>query len=240
MKKIGTLIAGLFVALMLHAENADDIIKKHIDAMGGADKLKSLKSVKMEGKSLWGGNMEIPFVIYIKNSEAFKMEVSIQDKKMIQCVKGDSGWTVQPWQGTGAPEKMSADEVKAEKESADIGGDLFNYKDKGYKVELIGKEDMEGTEAYKLKVTKKDDNVKFIYLDASTYYILKETEKFKFQDKEVESEQLFSNYKTVDGYVFAFTHEQRAVGEPTGQVTNFEKIEINPKIDDSVFVMPKK
>src|SRR6185503_21110682 len=121
--------------------------------------------------------------------------------------------------------------MKEDKEERDITGPLFNYKEKGNKVELVGKEELEGTDAYKLKITRPSGDVSYQYIDAGNYLLLKETSKQKFQDKEVESESLMSNYKMVDGFNFPFTIEMRQVGESTGQILTVENIEVNPKVD---------
>jgi hypothetical protein len=133
---------------------------------------------------------------------------------------------------------MNAEQIRESKDEMDINGSLFNYKEKGNTVEYIGKEDMEGTDTYKLKVTKKTGDIEYVYLDASSYLKLKETSKHKFEDKEIESESLFSNYKKVDGIMFPFTVEQREKDSSQGQAMNFETIEVNPKVDNAMFRMP--
>ncbi len=226
------------VSVNIFAQSAEDIVNKHFEALGGKDKFKELKTLKMNGKFTMMG-MDIPFNIALVNGKCYKFNMTFQGMDMVQCVTGDSGWFISPFEGKKDPEKMPADMIKESKSRMDLGGPLFNYKEKGNKVELVGKEDMEGTEIYKIRVTEKEGDVTYYYIDATSYLLLKETSKHKFKDKEVEGEELYSNYKKVDGMMFPFSMESRAVGESEGQVMTYETIEVNPKIDETIFKMPK-
>jgi hypothetical protein len=217
----------------------DEVIDNHFKAMGGKEKFEKLKSLKMTGSIDIGPDMKAPFTIYMKDSNKFLFTMELQGMKMMQALNVDSGWFIQPWGGKTDPERMSPEDVRTAKDQADIGGPLLNYKKKGHTVELLGKEDMEGTDAYKLRVTKKSGDVSYIYLDANSYLQLKETSKRKFNDKEVETASISSNYKSVDGIMFPFTMEERASADASqGQAMKIDKIEINPVVDDSMFKMP--
>ena len=168
-----------------------------------------------------------------------RFELELQGMKMIQALEGDSGWSINPFAGKTDPERMDPEAIKESKDQADFTGALFNYKEKGSKVEFLGKEDMEGTDTYKLMVTKKSGDISYFYIDASTYLELKETSKHKFKDKEMESAGLSSNYKSVDGLMFPFSMESRGGDDASqGQTINIESIEVNPVIDPSIFKMP--
>ena len=167
------------------------------------------------------------------------MDMTIQGMTMVTAFSGESGWYISPFEGKTDPEKMNEDMIKQSKQETDITGPLFNYKEKGNKVELIGKEEMEGTDAFKLKITRPTGDIVYFYIDAQNYLLLKETRKQKMRDKEIESETLFSNYKIVNGINFPFVMEERAVGESSGQAFTVESIEVNPKVDDSIFKMPE-
>lgn len=239
MRYIFSLSTFLFLfTFSLQAQSVDEIINKYVQAMGGKEKLKALKTVKISGKAEFGPGMSVPFNVYVKHKQAFRFEMTFQGLQMVQVATPDSGYYIEPFSGKKDPERMNAEMVKESKSQLDMTGPLVDYKEKGNTVELIGKEDMEGTETWKIKVTEKDGDVSYHYLDAETFYELKETRKQKFEDKEVEGEVLYSNYKEVNGYVFPFTMEQREVGESKGQVMNYESIEINTKLDEELFKWP--
>jgi hypothetical protein len=239
MKKILILTSlFLFTTVMAFAQTADEIVNKNIEAMGGKDKLAGMKTLKMVANVDIGPNMKAPMTMYIVNDKAFRMELEFQGMKMINAYEGETGWYINPFGGKKDPENMNAEQIRETKNELDLSGSLFNYKEKGHKVELLGKEDMEGTDTYKLKVTKKSGDVEYLYLDAATYLELKKTRKTKFEDKEVESESLSSNWKKVDGIMFPFTVEQRQKDASQGQAVNIDSYEVNAKIDESMFKMP--
>ncbi len=240
-KKLFVAILFLFVASSTIAQSVDEIIDNHFKAMGGKDKFANLKSIKMTGNLDIGPDMKAPFTIYLKDGNKFLFTMELQGMKMMQALTVDSGWFIQPWGGKTDPERMSPDQIKDGKDQAEqmLGGPLLDYKKKGNTVEYLGKEDMEGTDTYKLKVTKKSGDVSYIFLDATTYFQLKETSKHKFQDKEVEGASIHSNYKSVDGLMFPFTMEERSSADASqGQAMNVDKIEVNIPIDESMFKMP--
>jgi hypothetical protein len=120
----------------------------------------------------------------------------------------------------------------------DLAGALYNYKEKGHSVELIGKEDMEGTEVYKLKIAKKSGDIEYDFIDAESFLKLKETTTHKFNDKEVSGDVILSDYRKVGDMMFPFSMENREAGASTGQALKVETVEVNPTIDNSIFKMP--
>lgn len=223
----------------VNAQSVDQVVKKYMDARGGEDRWSKLSTLKMHGSIEIAPNMTAPFTMFFKDKNKFRFELELQGMKMIQALDGDSGWSVMPFMGKMDPERMSAEEIKSAKEQADFTGDLHDYKKKGNQVEVLGTEDMEGTETIKVKVLKKNQDITYLNLDATSYLTLKESQKIKMQDKEVESFTYPSNYKEVNGYTFPFSFEVRGSDqESMGQVMNIEKIEINPVIEDALFLMP--
>jgi hypothetical protein len=237
-KKIVFTTCMLFIGALTFAQTADEIVNKNIEAMGGKDKIAGIKTMKMVASIDIGPNMKAPITMYVVNNKSVRTDLEFQGMKMMSAAEGDSGWVVNPFGGKKEAERMNGEQIRESKEQMDIAGSLFNYKEKGSTVEYIGKEDMEGTDTYKLKVTKKTGDIEYLYLDAATYLTLKQTTKRKFEDKEVEGESLFSNYKKVDGIMFPFTIEARAKDSSQGQAINFETVEVNPKIDNAMFKMP--
>ena len=234
------LIIGLFISTISFGQSADEIVSRYLDAVGGKKSLDAIKSVKMTGSVEVGPNMKAPFSMIMKDKTKSRFELEIQGMKMITAVSGDSGWKVVPFTGKTDPERMSPEEVKDSKEQADFTGDLYNWKEKGSAVELVDKEDMEGTEVFKVKITKKEGDITYMYLDAVSYLPLKQSTKIKMKDKEMETATLFSNYKAVNGIKFAFAMEMRQGDDATspGQVMTIETIEVNPAVSEDLFKMP--
>lgn len=240
MKKIIlTAICAAIVSAGAIAQTVDEVINKNITAMGGKEKVNSLKSVKMEG-NLEVQGMQIPTTMVMLNNKGMRSDFTLQGMTGSQVVTDKGGWMFMPFQGQQKPEPTPAEEVKASQVDLDLAGPLVDYKSKGHTVELLGKEDMEGTDVYKVKLNTKDGVIQTYYLDAETGYIIKASTKKKIGEKETDSVVLLSNYKkTDDGYVFPYTIEQTAEG--AGKVIiNITKVQTNVPVDESVFVMPVK
>jgi outer membrane lipoprotein-sorting protein len=218
-----------------HAQSVDDIIAKNIQARGG-DKLRAVQSVRMTGKLVVGPGIEAPVTIEIKRPGRMRLELVIQGMTIVQAVDGDAGWTIQPMTGKKDPERMSADDLKEAQDQADFEGPLVDYKKKGHKVELIGKEKIEGTDAYKLKVTKKNGDIETIFLDADAFLEIKSEGKRVVRGNPVEFESTTGDYKDVSGVMFPFSIEFGAKSEKAK--ISVTKVDVNPKIDDARFKMP--
>lgn len=229
--------AFLFCA-QASAQTVDELIKKSIDAQGGAEKLKAVKSIKVTGKIIQRG-LEIPITIQQKRPVMIRVDVTFQGKTQTGAYDGETGWKTNPFQGSPDPEKVAGDELKELQEQSDMDGPLVDYKAKGHTVELIGKEDMEGTPVYKLKLTLKNGDVRNIYLDAENSLPLKVSLKRKTPGGEIEADQYVGNYKPVNGVMFSFSLETKVKGQTVSQIA-FDKVEMDVTIDDSVFKMPAK
>ncbi|MDQ3022556.1 MAG: outer membrane lipoprotein-sorting protein [Bacteroidota bacterium] len=219
-------------------QTVDEVINNHANTMGGADKFMNIKTVKYSGQ-FSGDGVDIPMTMVVKRDGKAKMEMTYQGMNLIRASDGTSGWTLNPFQGGKEAQKIPAEEFKEMRKSAEIEGELINYKDKGYKAELLGKDDFEGSEIYKIKLTDKDGDVTYYLIDISTYLILKDSKKRKVGEKEINSETIYGNYQKVDGLMFPMSLEYIVVNSGSQKVT-VEKVELNTEVDDSVFKMPVK
>jgi len=219
----------------------DQIVQKHIDAQGGADKINAVQTMKVTGTaSLMGGQIDAPLTVIIKRPSSMRMELSVQGKSLVQAFDGTTAWMINPFMGSPDPQKSNDEDTQSVKEDADfVGGPLFDYKAKGSTVELLGKEDVEGSPAYKIKVTKKSGNVQYVYLDAQTFLAMRTSGKRKQMGQELDLETSHGNYKAVNGVMVPFSIDQKNAGKAIMQFT-VEKVEVNVPADDSIFRMPEK
>jgi outer membrane lipoprotein-sorting protein len=184
------------------------------------------------------GPMEAPFTVAKKRPENFRLEFTIQGMTGVQAYDGTTGWMVMPFMGKKDPEAMTPDMLKEFKDQADFDGAFVDYAKKGNKIELLGKADVEGTPAYKVKLTTKEGNETVVYIDAETFLEVKLEAKRKIQGQEVESETTLGNYQDVEGILMPFSIEIKTKGAPAGQAITIEKAELNVDIDDASFKMP--
>lgn len=223
--------------------SVDELLTKSIDAMGGAEKFKALKTLKMTGKMVvQNGAMEMPMVIQVKQPGAFRADTTVMGKVITQAFDGTSGWQISPMTGKLEAEKMSDEDVRRTREGFEtmVSGPFSNYKEKGTKIELVGKEDVEGTAAYNLKVTTKDGESSNVFLDSESYLPIKILAKSKQGATAFEMEMYPSDYKAVNGIMFSHSMEGKIKGGPAGAGFQMvmEKIEVDVPIDDAVFKMP--
>jgi hypothetical protein len=221
-----TMMAG---SIGTFAQTAEEIIEKHIQAIGGADNWKKINTYTMKG-SVNAGGMEIPVSITTSNGKGMRMEYDLMGMSNYMIITPTEGWMYFPAQGQTKPEPFTADQIKEMQDQLDVQGELVDYAKKGGKVEFLGKDDMEGTETYKVKFYSNTGKEKTLFFDVANYYLLRETEKVKADGKEMESTVNYSNFKKLpEGVTMPMTVESQM-----GPVTMSE-IVINPKVDESIF-----
>jgi len=225
-------------SLAIAQETVDDIIKKNIEARGGYENLKAVKTMKVTGKQMMQG-IEVPFTIFQKRPKLIRLEATVQGQTMVQAYDGENPWWINPFMGSTDPQKMPEDQAKSIQEQSDMDGHLVDYKDKGHTVELIGKEDMEGTEVYKIKVELKNGDIRYDLLDTEYFLELKTIAKIKRQGTEIEAETSVSDYKEVNGLMIAHSIETKVGGNVVSQII-IDTIEMDVDVDDSIFTMPAK
>jgi hypothetical protein len=218
-------------------ESADEVIAKYIEALGGRDKIDAVKTMRMTGKMVGMGGLEIPMVIENKRPNKTRRELNFQGMTGVQAYDGTTGWFVMPFAGRLEPEKMSDEDLKGMEEQADMDGALVDYKKKGHKIELMGKEEEDGSEVYKLKVTKKGGDVDYYFLDAEYFLPIKIKGSRSRQGTVFEFEASLGDYKEVNGLLVAHSIAQ-TTGVMGGSTVTFEKVEINVDLPDERFAMP--
>lgn len=238
-KGILPFLVGLAFAVPAAAQTAEEIIAKHIEAMGGLEKLKAVKTIRMTGKMTLGPGIEAPVVLELKRPNSLRMDITVQGMVGSQAFDGTTGWTLMPFQGSKAPQQMAADELKMTQEQADMDGPLVDYAAKGNTVELMGKEKIEGADVHKLKVTLKNGVVRTVYIDAEHFLQIRDESKRTIRGAEIDTETILGDYKEVEGLMFPHAIDSGQKGSPQRQKLMVEKIELNVPIDDARFKMPE-
>ena len=231
---------GLFVfALALQsarAQTVDEVIDKHVAAMGG-DKYSGIKGVRMDATAQIMG-MDLPSTTTIMQGRGMRSETTVQGSDIVQAIDGETGWMINPMTGQTTATALPADQVKMSAGQLDLTG-LYNYKTKGHKAELTGEETVEGAPAYVVKVDMANGATATHYISKDTHYILKSVINTEVQGQAVEVKTNFSNFKQVDGVTFPFTTEIESPAMPGVMTMNVNSVEVNPTVDESIFKMPK-
>lgn len=232
MKKVKFVLLStlcFMIAGAVHAQTADEIVSKYIDAIGGKEKLSKIKSVYTETASDVMGNQSTGKT-YMLDGKGYKSESDFGGQKLVQCFTDKSGWVVSPFGGVTDPVQMPAEQYNHGRSQIFTGGALYDYAAKGNKIELQGKEGNN----YKLKVTTSSNAEMTYYIDANTYYINKSVSKTEMQGQTIPITITYSDYKKTDfGNVMPYKAEID-LGQFTMAI-NTTKVEVNKDIDPAIF-----
>jgi hypothetical protein len=227
------IIFGLFILVLVcaqfaQAQTVDEVINKHIAALGGKENLAKIQNVVMEGSLNIQGN-DIALTLTKVNKKLNRQDISAMGMNGFDMTTDKEGWRYMPFQGMQKPEPKTEDEVKKGQSGLDVSGPLVDYAAKGNKVELQGKEDVEGAACYKLKITFASGKEVTYYIDIALGMInrIKETRKMNGEDTEMVTD--FSDYKDVEGVKMPFTITQQ-IG-----TISISGIKVNQTIPDSAF-----
>ena len=224
------------------AASLDDVLECNYETMGGIDNIKAVESARMTG-TMTMGPMQAPFMIEFQQPDRVRLEFEVQGMTAVQAYDGETGWAIMPFMGKTTPEKMADDQLKSVQEMAEWEGPLVDWESKGHSVELVGTEDIEGTEAYAVKVIRAgSEDVATYYLD--TEYCLPFLTKGMrdIQGNEMAFSQTIGDYKEVGDIVMAHSMISN-IGEgaaPIQQAITIETAELNVSdLSEDRFTMPE-
>ncbi len=239
MSRVLLMLAGLALfAIPTSAQTAEEILAKYIKTVGGADKIQAVKTLRRSGKFTGGGGFEAAILEENKRANLVRQEFSLQGLTAINAYDGKTGWKIEPWQGKKDPEPLGEEEMKQILEDSDFDGPLVNYQQKGNKLEFVGMEPVEGTDAFKLKLTLANGDVRYYYMDTDYYVPIKIDTKRMIRGAEREYETSLGDYKEVAGWYLPHSIEVNVKGSANRQKVTYDKIEANVPIDDNRFHIP--
>ena len=226
---LGFLIPGLIFAKFAKAQTVDEVINKYIDALGGKEKLMSLKSVRLDGVMNVQGT-DINITTTKLHMKGMRVDIVVAGTENYQIVTPEKGIIFMPIQGITSPTDMKEDQLKSGQIQLDVQSPLFNYKEKGTVVELLGSEILDGADNYKLKLTFKNAGTTTYFIGKDNLRLNKSVSKRNINGEEMELATTYSNYKqNEDGYWFAY-----ASSGVQGEMY-YDKIETNIAVDENIF-----
>jgi hypothetical protein len=232
------LLAIFCLDLSASSQTAEELVNKNIEAKGGMDKIKAVKSRRTTGKLIGGG---IVGTVGQENMRPnlVRESFSLQGMTQVQAYDGSTGWQIQPFGGRKDPEFMGEDDLRDLLIDSDFDGPLVDYKTKGNAVEYLGHDIVDGDDALRLKVTLKDGDIIYYYLDPDTYLeIRKETQEF-IRGSVRENVSDFGSYKPIAGVMYPFSIASGPKNDPSSwQTMTIDKIEVNIPLEMSEFAVP--
>lgn len=223
----------------------DEIINTYLENTGGIDNWKSLQGIRMEAKVNQGG-MEIPIEIVSLKSGKQYSKINFQGNDIYQGVfDGEVLWSTN-FQTMSAEKADAEGTANMKLDANDFPDSFIDYKEKGYTAELLGEENIEGTDTYKVKLVKEPKTIDGKEVEDVTYYYFdKEYMVLVAQDTEVKSGPMAGKiqritqgeYEEIDGFYFPKAMTQGIKDGPS-QPIQFTTIEINPEVDETTFAFP--
>ena len=229
------------VPLVAAPTTADELIARHLEARGGAAKLRAIRSVRFTGHTVSGGggfSQEAAWAQLLARPSRLRTESTLQGLTAVDGWDGREGWSLDPFGGRRDAERASADEAKDLARAADFDGPLVDWKEKGHRVEYLGTEDVDGTRAHKLRVLLRDGDQQVIWLDPDFSLVLRVATVQVVRGVERSSEADYGNYQQVGGVWFPFAIDLGAKNRPRNYHIVIERAEVNVDTDESLFSFP--
>lgn len=237
-KIIALVVPSLLCASFLTAQTAEEIIDNYINAIGGKELIQQISSVYTEGSLDAMGNMGT-IKTTLLSGKGFKQEIDVMGTQVVMCYTDTMGWQINPMTGNYSADYMPEAQFKSGKDNIYAGGPFANdYVTLGYKIELVGQENVLGVNAWKMKVMSPDGTESMYFFDPDTWYLIKTILKAEAMGAPMEIAVLFSDYqKPENGFAMPFTLETDYGGQffLTAKIT---KVEINQPVDVAVFAKP--
>jgi hypothetical protein len=235
-------IAAL-LALATHtafAYTAAELATKNVEAKGGIDKIAAIKSLRLAGTlRVNGDTLELALVTLVKRPHSIRNDATVQALTLVQAYDGTAAWQINPFQGRKDPERLSADDATELAESAaDFLGALVDYEAKGYKLDYLGTEDIDGTAAHKLRVTRPSGNLTYVYLDPEYFLEIRTIDRRIRRGVPEETVTDYGDYEKVAGVFFALAQESGAKDSSERRRLQVEKAEANLGLDAALFHFP--
>ncbi|HEY3786055.1 MAG TPA: hypothetical protein VGL55_12300 [Steroidobacteraceae bacterium] len=239
MRAIAIVLMALASPCVL-AYTADELATRNVEARGGADKVNAIRTLRMSGKLLLNdGALELGYTALIRRPGSIRYEAALQGLTKVQAYDGKQAWQINPFQGRKDAEKLSDDDAKGlGEDAADFIGTLVDYKAKGYRLDYLGTQDVDGTQAHKLRVTRPNGDTVLVYLDPDYFLEIRTIERRVEHGVPSETVTDYGDYEKVDGVYFALAQESGPKGSANRQKIQFDKAEANVPADEGEFRLP--
>jgi outer membrane lipoprotein-sorting protein len=223
----------------MDAGTGDSAARSRAFAMSSIGKMQPASRMSMSDKAEAEKQVQLPFTSEMKRGRKKRIELEFAGKTAVQVYDGSNGWLVRPYLNRNDVELFTAEQLQSEGQSADLDGYLVDYAAKGNKVDMEGVEKVEGKDAYKLKVTQKSGDVKYIWIDAQSFLDVRVSGPQRRMDGKMHNVYVYQrDFRSVSGVMVPYTLETTVEGYRDTHKMVLESVVINPKLDDSLFTKP--
>jgi outer membrane lipoprotein-sorting protein len=236
------LASGANVPAVPSGMSAAQVVERSVEARGGLQAWRAVQTMSYSGLLDAGGkkSAQLPFLLELKRSHKSRFELEFENDKALQVYDGVHGWKLRPYLNRRDVEPFTPDELRSASMEADLDGPLVDYAAKGSRVDLEGTDRVEGRDAYRLKVTVKGGETRHIWVDAQTFLETKIEGIPRRMDGKIRAvEVYYRDYRNVGGLMVPYVLETAVQGVRQSHKMTIESVQVNPKLDDSLFTAPK-
>jgi len=223
------------------ALTAAQIADRNVKARGGLEAWRAVRTLKMSGDLDAGGKPEVklPFAIYLRRPHQSRLELTFGGKSAVQVYDGTQGWKLRPFLNREDVEPFKPAELASASSAAELDGPLVDYARKGTRIELAGTEKVEGKKTYKLELTLKGGERRFVWVDATTFLDVKTSGDPRKLDGRPHQVAIYSrDYRTVGGLKIPFVQETVVEGVKQSHKMVVKSVTVNPSLQDALFAKP--
>lgn len=220
------------------AQTVDELVARNVAARGGAEVWRSVSSLRLTGRMDVGRGMLVPYVLEQKSPGKMRLELVFDGETAVQTYDGQAGWKLAPFRGRTKPEPMTEAELSEAEGTADLRGLLLDHAQRGHEVELLGRETVQGRDAFKLKVTLPGGSVRWVYLDAESALEVKVETLRRLGRSDRRVETFYHDWQTVEDLLIPHRYETQTEGANELHLLTVESVRVNPSLDDSRFAQP--
>jgi hypothetical protein len=215
---------------------AEEIVARNVAARGGLEAWRAVHAIRMSGLMDVGQGLQVPYTLHLQRPRKMRLDFLFDGEMVAQAYDGSVGWKRPPHRGR--YELMTPEELEAAAGQAELDGPLIDYEAKGHEVELVGREKVEGRDAFELTVTLSTGAARHLYLDAETFLEVKVDGHRTLRGQDRRMETFFRDYRRVGGLLVPHVVETRVEGVPTSQKIVIDGVELNPDLADRLFSPP--
>lgn len=230
MKRFLLSVSFLLAVVLINAQSLEDIINKYTVA-NKLDKIKDFKTIKITAKMSMMG-MDMPMEMWMKNPNKIKSVTNFNGQEIVQAFDGEKGYMINPMAGSNEPVEMTAEQLKDVVKSNMFQNSMADYLKNG-KLTLEGEDNVNDKPVFKVKADLDGGNSSTMFIDKSTYLLLKNVTDVNQGGMAVTVESFPSDYTETNGILLPMKTTTSASGMEI--VTTFTKVEVDIPMEDSIF-----
>ena len=231
--------AAAFCQCSRSPRTVDEVIERHTKAVGGRAALKAIQSIEMD-LHITDPAFQVDATYFAARPGKMRIDINAKGEHVFtEAFDGKNGW-----QWNGKEQKAATEQATAAlRHGVELPGKLFGLhelKARGHRIELAGRENIDGTNYYALRLTLSDGYTTTLYVDPSSWLVTRRRDvrplHVDVDPTPTTIEQRSSDFRTIAGVQFAFTSSDTDL--QSGKVlesATVKKVKINPPFVPAVF-----